>query len=446
MGISGGAEIPGHSLRPDFCNPNVVTDQLDLQNAFNLANSDDMVHAVADKLPSLLPYVLMAYQQRLPLVIQQVDGSHEVLWSEAGVRQGDPTGPLLFALTYQPTLHAAPEHAADAIVTACHDDTYLQGQEDAGVAGARRIMSRQACQPRMTLVYCADPDKAWNVAAKLGATFATGGIVACGTGSLGSDAFIAQHIQQRCDSTCAQVDKLVGLPLDPQTKWSVLHNCLQHREAHLMRNTWGHLLAAPLRQVEDALVRSMCDITGVTRLTDQQRVQVQLPHRHGGMGLRGFSEDVVTAAHLLSAALAHAALAGGSDKALPFRGAMGVEAHSSLARLQEAWPTVKGLADRPDDAAEWATICKAALHLVFGLHQFGCHAEILFADCGLLPVSALICAAKRCWKVRLSHMSAERFPVAVDSITIPGRIDTACKKGEDFNACINAICNDIHKF
>ena len=41
------------------------------------------------------------------------------------------------------------------------------------------------------------------------------------------DTSIAQHIQQRCDSTCAQVDKLVGLPVDPQTKWSVLHNCLR---------------------------------------------------------------------------------------------------------------------------------------------------------------------------------------------------------------------------
>ena len=83
-------------------------------------------------------------------------------------------------------------------------------------------------------------------------------------------------------------------------------------------------------------------------------MQVQLPHRHGGMGLRRFSEDVATTARLSSAALAHAALAGGSDKALPFQGAMGLEADSSLARLQEAWPTVKGLADRPDDAAEWA--------------------------------------------------------------------------------------------
>ena len=204
------------------------------------------------------------------------------------MRQGDTMGPLLFALTYKPTLHAAQEHAADAIVTACHDDTYLQGQEDAVVAGARRNMSRHACKPRKTLVYCADPDKARNVAAKLGATVAAGGTVACGT-VLGNEAFIAQHIQQRCDSTCDQVEKLVGLPLDPQTKWSVLHNILQHREAHLMRITWWHRMAAPIRQVEVALVRGMCDIIGVTSLTDHQRVQMQLPHRYGGMGLQSFS-------------------------------------------------------------------------------------------------------------------------------------------------------------
>ena len=33
---------------------------------------------------------------------------------------------------------------------------------------------------------------------------------------------------------------------------------------------------------------------------------------------------------------------------------MGLEAHASLARHQEAWPTVRGQADSPDDAAEWA--------------------------------------------------------------------------------------------
>ena len=52
----------------------------------------------------------------------------------------------------------------------------------------------------------------------------------------------------------------------------------------------------------------MCHLIGVTSLTDQQRVQV--PHRHGGMGLRHVCEDVATAARLSSAALAHAALVG----------------------------------------------------------------------------------------------------------------------------------------
>ena len=62
----------------------------------------------------------------------------------------------------------------------------------------------------------------------------------------------------------------------------------------------------------------------------------------------------------------------------------------------EAWAAPRNELDKMD------AICKAALRLVFGLHQFACHAEILFADCGLLPVSALISAAKLCWKVRLT--------------------------------------------
>ena len=62
---------------------------------------------------------------------------------------------------------------------------------------------------------------------------------ACGSGCsvrawLGHAHFIEEHVQHRCDRTCEQVEKLVGLPLDPQTKWCVPHHCLQHREAHLL--------------------------------------------------------------------------------------------------------------------------------------------------------------------------------------------------------------------
>ena len=44
----------------------------------------------------------------------------------------------------------------------------------------------------------------------------------------------------------------------------------------------------------------------------------------------------------------------GIRQALPFRSAMGLEAHTFLARLQDRWLTMKGLHDSPDDTAEWA--------------------------------------------------------------------------------------------
>ena len=92
----------------------------------------------------------------------------------------------------------------------------------------------------------------------------------------------------------------------------------------------------------------------------------------------------------------------------------------------EAWAAPR------NELARMDPICNAAPRLVVGSHQLGCHPEILLADCGVLPVSAQIsqAAAKLSCKVRLSNMSAERFPVAVDSITVPGQIDSVCKKGD----------------
>ena len=79
VGISGGAEIPGHALHADFLDREVVTVPVGLQNAFNRSDRTAIVHAVADKLPGLLPYVMMSYQQRSPLVVRREDGTHEVL-------------------------------------------------------------------------------------------------------------------------------------------------------------------------------------------------------------------------------------------------------------------------------------------------------------------------------------------------------------------------------
>ena len=63
------------------------------------------------------------------------------------------------------------------------------------------------------------------------------------------------------------------------------------------RSLWV-FLTHPLRRVEDVLLQGMCDIVGLPKLTALQREQAVLPHMHGGMGLRRFSEDLATAARL----------------------------------------------------------------------------------------------------------------------------------------------------
>ena len=101
-----------------------------------------------------------------------------------------------------------------------------------------------------------------------------------------------------------------------------------------------------------------------------------LPHRHGGMGLRRFNEDVATAAWLSSAALACAALADGRGKGKPFRGAAELDARAALESLRRSWPSVKGLADSPADPRGWARCNQAAKTLrMAGLQHAVTHAD-----------------------------------------------------------------------
>lgn len=82
-------------------NNNYAMLQLDLKNAFNLISRRVILRETRRHLPEILPWVRLCY----------ANGDDPILWSDdfmlkshSGIQQGDPLGPLLFAMGLQPII------------------------------------------------------------------------------------------------------------------------------------------------------------------------------------------------------------------------------------------------------------------------------------------------------------------------------------------------------
>src|SRR6267154_2507467 len=101
VGAKGGGEALVHAIRffLDHKADGQAFVKLDFANAFNTIRRDCVWEAVASTCPDLLAFVLAAYGAPSCLWL-----GDKTLWSDEGVQQGDPLGPLLFCVTAQPLL------------------------------------------------------------------------------------------------------------------------------------------------------------------------------------------------------------------------------------------------------------------------------------------------------------------------------------------------------
>jgi hypothetical protein len=330
VGIKGGAQSVGHALQAAIAHdPDIVVVQLDFANAFNEIRRTDMLEAVSTHAPRLLPFASWAYSSPSQLLLRDAPPGMQPIMSSAGVRQGDPLGPLLFALTMQGPLRTVNAAFPEAAEVAYLDDTFVLGRggetgelvpavraflQSAGPVGLRAKLPK--CS-----VYSRSVESAAQVAAELGMRHCEDGLVATGT-PIGTPEFVAAHAQTKADQACSMVETLMHLPLQSQDQLLLLRRSLQKKLAHLPRCVEYPAIEGPVTQLEDRVEDAVLSLMGCRKdtVSDECRQQLALPLRHGGFGLERFQDNELKAlaAFVAGAAVAQVALKGAPPHMLPF--------------------------------------------------------------------------------------------------------------------------------
>nr|GEY41154.1 putative reverse transcriptase domain-containing protein [Tanacetum cinerariifolium] len=104
VGVSGGVEAILHSVNrvlSEYHNDGSLAKLIvDFSNAFNIVDRSALLHEVRVKCPSISLWVDFLHGRASRLYIGDTH-----IWSVTKVQQGDPLGPLLFALILHPLLH-----------------------------------------------------------------------------------------------------------------------------------------------------------------------------------------------------------------------------------------------------------------------------------------------------------------------------------------------------
>jgi hypothetical protein len=306
-----------------------------------------MLAAIMQEAPQLLPLAQWLYCKPSALLVPNAPQGAPPIQSCTGVRQGDPCGPLFFALTVQPMLKSVHESFPGVRVIAYLDDIVLQGPCDAVKRAYSELRDQLSTaglqiQREKSIAYSTDPALADELAFQLGCQHAEGGLVVAGC-PVGKPEFITSKAIAAAAGVEQLIKTLMELQLPVQDKLLVLRKSLQVKVAHLARCVPYEFVELAFQKTEAAVLTALLSLIG-RQEADLDVQQLYLPLCKGGVGLLCLtdSQGVVSRAGLLAAAaLTQSALQEGAAAFQPLS-----DAYATV--LQSSWEQVAAFCSGPE--------------------------------------------------------------------------------------------------
>ena len=352
IGITGGVELASHAVgaAADKINKRHFSNDvewkaaeeadptsvliLDATNAFNSVGRRAQYEGVIQHLPSLLKFYMWAYGSHPPLFLS--DGSL-MCWSETGVRQGDPLGPILFCLAIQIYLVRTKQALPQSLLAlfAYLDDITVIGPRS--VCLAAKELLKAFLEP-IGIKFENAKQKIWDstiehdyVDEETQMQYVKEGIVVVGVphGLIDpithiDDSYAARQLSSLLDEHEATLECVQRL-LPVNYGFPIVQCCVQGRINYLMRNLRPEITNRASKAFGDGII-TLLSYWVDTPLPPVSAIVLSLPAVHGGASLP--SSNAVRKAAYIAAFLSWAS-----------------HATTLMPRLFESWALEPGLAD-----------------------------------------------------------------------------------------------------
>jgi hypothetical protein len=292
---SGGSESALHILQAAIdAHPDWVVISADLSNAFNSRKRSQILASLFNE-PTLSPLYRLAYwsySKHSQLLTMQNGKVVFTMDSQEGVKQGDILASLLFALSMR-TIYSDSIKDLDTHAVAVMDDIYFFGRATPTFTAFDRFSSTlisdaglQLCLPKTIALLPSDTPSYTSLCSSRSMSYSISFINALGSILSRNHRTISDWLLTQL-SQHKQLFDLLKHPLLPtQHSYNILRCCMVPR-----MNYWSRVISptsfhSTALAFDKLLLDTATSILGLPALSTVAQLQLSLPIRHGGFGLR----------------------------------------------------------------------------------------------------------------------------------------------------------------